>query len=128
MGAEGGGRGGRGERERKRERERESEREGEALKTVSRAVTVVCRGGCWLGVWEWGGLYEGTSVRACGLRDSPLPPKTHIFSVCADIIGRLRVVSTFGQPFTDGAAVGGGAVHLATLETGGGRRAVGQKG
>lgn len=41
----------------------------------------------------------------------------HIFSVSADVVGRLRVVGTFCQPLPYGCAVCGGVVHLPTLKT-----------
>lgn len=42
---------------------------------------------------------------------------SYIFSVCADVVCCLRVVSTFGQPFADGCTVCGRVVHLTAFKT-----------
>lgn len=43
---------------------------------------------------------------------------THVFSVRADVVGRLRIIRTFSEPFADGSAVCGGVIHLSALKTG----------
>lgn len=43
------------------------------------------------------------------------PP--YIFSVCADVVSRLRVICTFGQPFPDRCTVCGCVVHLTAFKT-----------
>lgn len=41
----------------------------------------------------------------------------YIFSVRADVVCRLRVICTFGQPFPDRCTVCGCVVHLTAFET-----------
>lgn len=48
--------------------------------------------------------------------------RSYIFSVRADVVCRLRVVSTFGQPFADGCTVCGRVVHLTAFKTATGKR------
>lgn len=42
---------------------------------------------------------------------------SYIFSVCADVVSRLRVICTFGQPFPDCCTVCGRVVHLTAFKT-----------
>lgn len=42
---------------------------------------------------------------------------SYVFSVCTDVVGRLRVICTFRQPFADDSTVCGGVIHLSALKT-----------
>jgi len=42
--------------------------------------------------------------------------KTYIFRMCADVVGRLRIVCALCQPALDGVTVRGGVVVEAALE------------